>query len=405
MVGRVTGGKALPAEVLEQILARTDGVPLFVEELTKAVLESGLLARAGGPLRARGAAAAAGDPLDPAGTRSWPGSTAWRRSRRWRRSPPASAASSRHELLAAVAALPAPELDRALAELTAAELVFPRGAPPDATYSFKHALVQDAAYQSLLKSRRQQLHARIAAVLEEQFPEVAEAQPEVLARHCAEAGLVEKAIAYAHRAARQAIERSAMVEAIAHLHQGLGMLDGLPDGVARHRQELELQTTLGVPLIAIRGFAAPEVERAYARARELCLQVGDVPQLSSVLFGLWWFYEGRADLRAAHEVAGQLLDMAQRGEAPADLIQAHRAMGHTLSVAGGVRARAGPFRARDRPLRSAAAPLARVHRRTGTRGARPRLRVARPLVPGLPGPRPGDHARGALPGTGGGPPL
>ena len=167
-------------------------------------------------------------------------------------------------------------------------------------------------------------------MLEEQFPEVAEAQPEVLARHCAEAGLVEKAIAYAHRAARQAIERSAMVEAIAHLHQGLGMLAGLPDGVARRRQELELQTTLGVPLIAIRGFAAPEVERAYARARELCLQVGDAPQLSSVLFGLWWFYEGRADLRAAHEVAGQLLDMAQRGEAPADLIQAHRAMGHTL---------------------------------------------------------------------------
>ena len=329
MVERVTGGKTLPAEVMDQILARTDGVPLFVEELTKAVLESGLLAERDGRYELAG-------PLPPLAIPATLQDSLMAQLDRLapiKEVAQVAACIGRefsHELIAVVAALPAPELDRALAELTAAELVFPRGTPPDASYSFKHALVQDAAYQSLLRSRRRQLHSRIGAVLEKQFPEVVEAQPEVLARHCAEAGLVGKAIAYAHRAARQAIERSAMVEAIAHLHQGLGMLDGLPDGVARHRQELELQTTLGVPLIAIRGFAAPEVERAYARARELCLQVGDAPQLSSVLFGLWWFYEGRADLRTAHEVAGQLLDMAQRGEAPADLIQAHRAMGHTL---------------------------------------------------------------------------
>ena len=314
---------------MDQILARTDGVPLFVEELTKAVLESGLLAEREGRYELEG-------PLPPLAI---PATLQDSLMARLDRLAPVKEVAQiaacigrefSHELIAAVAALPAPELDRALAELTAAELVFPRGTPPDATYSFKHALVQDAAYQSLLRSRRQQIHARIGAVLEEQFPEVVEAQPEVLARHCAEAGLVGKAIAYAHRAARQAIERSAMVEAIAHLHQGLGLLDGLPDGVARHRQELELQTTLGVPLIAIRGFAAPEVERAYARARELCLQVGDAPQLSSVLFGLWWFYDVRAELRAAHELAERLLDMARRREAAADLIQAHRAMGATL---------------------------------------------------------------------------
>jgi class 3 adenylate cyclase/predicted ATPase len=329
MVGRVTAGKVLPAEVLDQILARTDGVPLFVEELTKAVLESGLLTERGDHYELVG-------PLPPLAIPSTLQDSLMARLDRLapiKEVAQLAACIGRefsHELIAAVAALPAPELDRALAELISAELVFPRGAPPDATYSFKHALVQDAAYQSLLKSRRQQLHARIGTVLEERFPEVAEARPEVLARHCAEAGLAGKAIAYSHRAARQAIARSAMTEAIAQLHQALEILPGLPDDVVRRRQELELQTTLGVPLIAIRGMAAPEVERAYARARELCLHVGEAPQLSSVLFGLWWFYEVRADLRAAHEVAERLLDMARRGEAPADLLQAHRAMGHTL---------------------------------------------------------------------------
>ena len=162
------------------------------------------------------------------------------------------------------------------------------------------------------------------------FPEIVLAQPALLAHHCAEASLIEKAIIYSHQAARQAVARSAMTEAITQLHQGLGMLASLPDSVARRRQELDLQTALGVPLIATRGMAAPEVGQAYVRARELCLQVGDTSQLSSVLFGLWWFHEVRADLRAALEVAEQLLDMAQRGADPADLMQAHRAMGHTF---------------------------------------------------------------------------
>ena len=233
-------------------------------------------------------------------------------------------------LLAPISDLPEPQLREALDRLTNAGLLFARGTPPEASYIFKHALVQDAAYGTLLRSRRQLLHSRIATTLEDRFPEIVLAQPALLAHHCAEAGLVEQAIIYSHRAARQAVARSAMAEAIAQLHQGLGMLARLPDGMARRRQELDLQTALGVPLIAIRGMAAPEVGQAYARARELCLQVGDTPQLSSVLFGLWWFYEVRADLQAAYEVAEQLLNMARRGADPADLMQAHRAMGHTL---------------------------------------------------------------------------
>jgi predicted ATPase len=194
--------------------------------------------------------------------------------------------------------------------------------------------VQDAAYGTLLRDRRQRLHARIAATIEDRFPEIVLAQPALLAYHCAEASLAEQAIIYSHRAAQQAVARSAMAEAVAQLRQGLAMLCRLPDGLARLRLELDLQTALGVPLIAIRGMAAPEVERAYTRARELCLHVGDTSQLSSVLFGLWWFHEVRADLGAALEVAEQLLDMARRGADPADLMQAHRAMGHTLFWTG-----------------------------------------------------------------------
>ena len=171
-------------------------------------------------------------------------------------------------------------------------------------------------------------------MLEEQFPKVGDTHPEVLAGHSAEGGLIEKAIAYLRQAAQQAIARSAMAEAIAQLHRALDMLAELPDSLARSRQELELQTIVGVPLMATKGMAAPEVERAYARARALCLQVGEVPQLFSVIFGLWWFYEVRANLSAARELAEQLLGMARGGDESSHLLQAHRAMGATLFWSG-----------------------------------------------------------------------
>ena len=201
------------------------------------------------------------------------------------------------------------ELRFALERLAEAELVFRRGDPPDATYTFKHALVRDAAYQTLLRSRRQQLHARIAHVLEERFPEVAEAQPEVLARHSAEAGMTEKAVTYWHEAGRLAVRRSAMAEAAAHFATALELLARCPAGPDRSWMELELQLGLGAALNTIRGWASAEMGRAYAQARELCREPGGEPLLASALYGLWVFHLNRAEMDAALEVAEELLGL------------------------------------------------------------------------------------------------
>ena len=244
IVNRVAGGKALPAEVLDQILARTDGVPLFVEELTKAVLELGLMREEGGryvlagPLprwRSRRLCTA----------RSWPASTGWRPVKEVAQVGAVIGREFDHRLLTAVAPLPEDVLAQALEELTAAELVFRRSLPPETVYVFKHALVQEAAYASLLKSRRQQLHARVAQVLEEQFPDVAAAQPELLAHHCTEAGLGEKALEYWWRAGQTALAQSAPAEAVGHLRKALDIFGLLPDTEGRAELELEIRTALG----------------------------------------------------------------------------------------------------------------------------------------------------------------
>jgi predicted ATPase len=244
MIAHLTGGKALPKEVADQIVDRTDGVPLFVEELTKAVVESGIVTDAGDRYAVSG----------PVTLRAIPTSLHASLLARLDRLAPTrevaqiGAALGRqfsHELISAVAQMPQQRLDDALAQLVRAELVFRRGTPPDAEYTFKHALVQDAAYSTLLRGRRQQLHGRIAATLEGQFQEIVDTQPEVLARHCAEAGLTEKAVVYWLRAGRQAIARCAMTEAVAQLRKGLDLLSSAPDGAARQEQELNLQITLG----------------------------------------------------------------------------------------------------------------------------------------------------------------
>ena len=227
-------------------------------------------------------------------------------------------------------ALPINELDRALERLTEAELIFRRGGLPKATYVFKHALIQDAAYQSQLKSRRQQLHARIARVLEQRFPEVAEGQPEVLARHCAEAGLTGEAVNYRHKAGRLAIQGSAMAEAVAHLTKALELLAGLADGWGRRQREFELQLTLGVALNAAKGWGSLDMGRAYARARELGRELGDSPQLFPALLGLWYFHENRAELESALEIGKELLGLAHvHGDEALELL-GHRAIGNTL---------------------------------------------------------------------------
>ena len=315
MIAHVTGGKALPQEIADQIIDRTDGVPLFIEELTKAVVESGLLVEAGDRYVVTG-------PVTPlAIPTSLQASLLARLDRLAPTSEVAQIAAAlgrqfSHELISAVAAMPRQQLDDALAQLVNAELIFRRGTPPDAEYTFKHALVQDAAYGTLLRSRRQQMHARIAATLEDQFPEIVAAQPALLARHCAEAGLAEKAVAYWLKAGQQALARSATTEAAAQLRKGLDVLDGLPDGPGRRQQELDLQLALGYALMATKGYSAPEVGETFARARALAEQIDRPEYLWRVFFGQWAFHRGRGEYKLALALAEQ---MEKIGEARNDV--------------------------------------------------------------------------------------
>jgi predicted ATPase len=237
-------------------------------------------------------------------------------------------------LLQVVSPLDETTLQHALARLVEAELRYQRGMPAQATYLFKHALIQEAADQSVLKSRRRQYHSHVAQVLEERFPGTQQTRPELLAHHYTEADLSRQAIGYWQRAGQRAIQRSADLEAIGHLTMGLDLLRALPDTPERIQQELILQTALGPALMATKGYAAPAVEDAYTRARELCQQVGEPAQLFPVLWGLWLFYFVRAELQIARELGEQLLTLAQRLQDLAFLLEAHRALGTTLFFLG-----------------------------------------------------------------------
>ena len=216
-----------------------------------------------------------------------------------------------YRLLAALSPLDETALQEALSQLIGSELAFRRGTIPDATYSFKHAFVQEAAYRSLLKSKRQQLHAKVAGVLRERFPELTESQPEILAHHLTEAGLTTEAIGCWQRAGQLAAERSANAEAAAHLHRGLELLRTLPESTERNEQELDLLTALGSLLIVTRGHGHAEVATVYGRARDLCRSVGDTPHLAAVLQGLRLHHMYRAELASAHEAAQELLALGE----------------------------------------------------------------------------------------------
>jgi predicted ATPase len=333
MVMQMTGGKPLPPDVLQHVVTNTDGVPLFVEELTKTILESGVLRETAvqyeltGPLPTlaipttlHDALMARLDRLSTVKAVAQLGAVLGR--------------TFPYDLLQAVAPFEEATLQHGLQQLVAAELLYQRGLPPQATYRFKHALLQEAAYQSLLKSTRQEYHQRIAQVLEAQFPALVATQPELLAHHYTEAGLSEPALGYWQRAGQRALERSAHVEAINHLTQGLEVLKALPPTPERLQQELRLQLTLGIPLSATRGYAAPEVADLYTRAQALCQRLGETPQLIPVLLGLWRFYLLRAELDTARELAERCLLLVQRVDEPARLIVAHDALGETLFFLG-----------------------------------------------------------------------
>jgi class 3 adenylate cyclase/predicted ATPase len=333
LVTRVTGDKPLPAGIVERIVARTDGVPLFVEELTKTVLESGLLADAGDHYQLSG-------PLPPLAIPTTLHDSLMARLDRL--APVKEVAQTgavigrefSHELLAAVAPISGKQLGDALEQLVSSALIFRRGTPPEATYTFKHALVQDAAYQSLLKSRRQQLHARIAEALEQQFPDISQTQPEVLAQHLTEAGLTGRAIPYWRRAGELAASRSADLEAIAHLSRGLDLIGALPNAAEHVDEELALRLAIGGPLIATLGHAAPEVERAYSRAWALCDQLGRSAELFPVLRGLWNYHLVRGELRRAHDLSARLVALAEEQRTPVRRALARRTLGTTLFLLG-----------------------------------------------------------------------
>jgi class 3 adenylate cyclase/predicted ATPase len=341
MISRVVGDKLLPPSIQQDIIERTDGIPLFVEEMTKAVLEA----------ESEGAAEHVVTAV-PSPALAVPSSLHASLMARLDRLGPAKelaqigAAIGRefsHALLAAVVRKPEGELESALDRLIAAGLLFRQGIPPHATYLFKHALVQDAAYGTLLREPRRALHARIAETLESHFAETADSQPELLARHCTEAGLIEKAAGWWGKAGQRSLARSALVEAAEQLTRALGQIATLPPSAELRRAEIRLQVALINPLLHVKGYAAPESKAAVERARlliERAEALGEPSEdpllLFSVLYGSWVasFIAFNGDVM--RELATRFLELAKKQGATVPIMIGHRLMGTTLTATGDI---------------------------------------------------------------------
>ena len=339
MIDGVARNRPVAENIRQDIVERADGIPLFVEEITKAVLEA----------ESEGAAARTIAAV-PAPTVAVPASLHASLMARLDRLGPAKAIAQigaaigrefAHALLTPVARLPEPELAAALDRLLQSGLLSRQGAPPHATYLFKHALVQDAAYGTLLREPRRALHARIAEAIENQFPNIAESQPELLARHCTEAGLIEKAAALWGKAGQRSLERSALVEAAEQLARALAQIASLPATPALRREEIKLQVTLITPLIHVKGYAAPETKAAVERARLLIEQaealgepLDDPLLLFSVLYGVWVANFVAFDGDKARELAAQFLALAEKQGATVPLMIGHRIMAFSLLWTG-----------------------------------------------------------------------
>ena len=324
----LAGAGKMPDAVLNRIVAHAGGVPLFLEELTKAVLQT----------------------RDPRGKNQGPGTKGspgnvqvpatlydalmarLDRLGRWKEVAQIGALVGRTFSYRTIAALvpSGEEIAEALQQLVAAGIVQCAGRPPDAVYTFKHALVQDVAAASLLRSRRQSLHAHIARKLESEFPQTALTEPELLAWHYMSAGLVEPAIGWWLEAGKRALQRSANLEAIHHLEAGLELVGTLPDGPQRNRRELDLQTHLGAAYTAAKGFAATEVREAYARAQSLCERLEDPRQIFPVLRGLWVYHLVRAHWPTARDLGKQMLELGEQENDVGYQLEGHRSLGMTL---------------------------------------------------------------------------
>jgi predicted ATPase len=315
------------------LIERTEGNPFFLEESVRTLVETGVLVGETGAYRL---AQALPTIQVPATVQAVLAARIDRLSPEEKRLVQAAAVIGTEvpfALLQAIAELPEAALHRGLAHLQAAEFLYETRLFPERAYTFKHALTQQVAYQSLLTSTRQRYHAQLAQALAAR-PETVEMQPELLAHHSTEAGLAEQAVGYWQRGGERSTAHSAYVEAVAHLIKGLAVLQTLPETLERARHELDMQIALGQALQIIKGYAALEVEHAYARARELCQQVGDTPQLAVVLGGLGMFYRSRGELQTAREIGEQLLTLAQRQRDPERLASAHSVLGDALFFLG-----------------------------------------------------------------------
>jgi predicted ATPase len=341
MIDGVVGNKFIPASVRQDIIERTDGIPLFVEEMTKAVLEAGNEEKAqhtaatvpsvalAVPASLHASLMARLDRLGPAKEVAQAGAAIGR--------------EFSHALLAAVAGKTDAELGSALDRLVAAGLLFRQGVPPHASYLFKHALVQDAAYGTLLREPRRALHARIAEALESQFTDIAESQPELLARHCTEAGQIEKAVGLWGKAGQRSLQQSALVEAIEQFKRALAQIEILPSMPALRRTQINLQVALLTPLMHVRGYSAPETKAAVEQARLLIEQaavLGEAPEDPLLLFSVLYGFAAQSVVAfngdVALELAAQQMALAEKEGTTAHLLVAHRGMGITLSWMGNI---------------------------------------------------------------------
>jgi tetratricopeptide (TPR) repeat protein len=333
LIDRVAGGKKLPKQVIDEILDRTDGVPMFIEELTKTLLEGGLLRESDDhyvlehplpalaiPTTLHASLMARLDRFSPVREVAQIGAVAGR--------------EFHYELLSAVGGLPQPRLEEALGQLEQSELIFRRGEIPHSVYSFKHILVRDASYASLLKSRRSFLHGAIANAIEQRFPDLVQLQPETLAHHLTEAGLIEKAVPYWLLAGKNAALRSANVEAIALLERGIEATGRLPADERKDKAELDFQLALGPCLIAMHGPAAAKAVSSFSRARDLCERLGQPPEYLHVLFWLATVSVVRGELPQALEAIAGLPGAAQSRDNRPALINGIRGQGMILMFMG-----------------------------------------------------------------------
>ena len=333
LIGFRAGGKHLPPEVVEQIASKADGVPLYVEELTKTILESeflreeddhyalsGELSEISIPATLQDSLMARLDRLPTLREVAQMGAVLGR--------------EFAYEMLRAVVALDEPQLQSGLEQLVADELLYQRGRLPRSKYIFKHALIQDAAYQSLLKRTRQQCHKRVAQLLEEQFSETVESHPELVAHHYTEGAEPQRAIAYWRKAGERARALSANLEAIAYFTKGIETLDSLPDNEERARQELSLQLSLGHANIVAKGHGSVGAEAAYTRAQSLTEKLGDASDLVPALFGLWRSYVVGRTLDESNNVALQLRRIAEQQQQTELQVVANYTSGFTTLCMG-----------------------------------------------------------------------